>query len=108
MRRQDKGRAVARYITGSTGIPGCAWDGGHSSILMPYPYKIDVTTSKKLQHWHDLIRSYPDESPNINACIRFDAGIDVVSGAWVGLPLGQFSRLLAAHYESITAGTERQ
>ncbi len=106
MSRTDKGLAVARYITGRTGIPGCSWDGGHSAITMPYPYRFDVTTSRKLQNWHDHIRGYPDEGPIIHGCIRYDRQLDAVSHAWVGMTLGTAARLLEAHYQHITEGTE--
>lgn len=106
MSRNDKGLALARYVTGRTGIVGCSWDGGHSRIIAPYPYHLDVTTSRKLQNWHDLIRSYPDGGNVIHAAIRYDREIDNVAGAWVGMRLAALVPLLQVYNDSITMNTE--
>ena len=99
MSRTGKGLALTRYITGTTGIPLLSWDGLHSSIDAPAPYRIEVTTSRKLQNWHDLIRAAPEMSQTM--VIRYDNSLTDVSHAWVAMPLGGFAPLLAAHYETI-------
>jgi hypothetical protein len=98
--RTDKGLALARYLTGSTGIPFMSWDGAHSRIAAPSPYVIDVTTSKKLENWHNLLRAI--DGPNPVMAIRYDNGLPDVSHAWVGMKLMAFAPLLTAHYNSIS------
>lgn len=98
--RTDKGRALTRYLTGTTGIPLLTWDVTNGRIDAPPPYSIDVTTSRKLQQWHDLIREYSDTGP-LNVAIRYDYSIDSLESAWVGMNLRTFAILLTAHYESI-------
>ena len=98
--RNGKGNAVTRYLTGSTGIPMLSWNYSDSRVLAPPPYLLDVTTSRKLQHWHDLIRS--DTSPDtIHAVIRYDMSMDSIEQAWVGMNMRTFSTILTAHYDSI-------
>lgn len=96
--RQDKSRAVVRYLTGYTGIPFLSWN-GTSRLEAPAPYRIEVTTSRKLQNWHDLIRAAPEMSQTM--VIRYDNSLTDVSHSWVAMPLGGFAPLLAAHYETI-------
>lgn len=96
-RRTEKGNALTRYLTGRTGIPFLKWDGVNSSIDAPAPYEIDVTTSRKLQNWHDLLRQ---EVPGVHIVIRYDNGMDSIEQAWVGMPLKDFAPLLQAHYEA--------
>lgn len=98
--RSSKGQGVARYLTGATGIPMLHWDSGTSRISAPPPYLLDVTTSRKLQNWHDLIRSDTD-SHSMHAVIRYDMSIDSIEQAWVGMNMRTFSTLLTSHYESI-------
>jgi hypothetical protein len=98
--RSTKGLAVARYLTGSTGIPMLSWDGGHSRVLAPSPYTIDLTTSRKLQNWHDLIREIDSPAPHM--VIRYDKDLPDVSHAWVAMKLMGFAPLLGVHYETIS------
>ena len=101
--RANKGRAVTRYLTGSTGMPSLLWDGIRGSIEAPHPYSIDVTTSRKLQNWHDLLR---EEHKGIRIAIRYDRNMDSVAQAWVGMTLQDFAPLLQAHYETTRRGNE--
>lgn len=98
--RRDKGRALTRYMTGSTGIPFLTWDGTHSKIDAPSPYRIDVTTSRSLENWHDLIRGISGDAPSM--AIRYDHSLSDVSEAWVAMRLSGFVPLLTAHYQTIS------
>ena len=98
--RNAKGLAVGRYLTGSTGIPMLSWDLSTGRIIAPPPYVLDVTTSRKLQNWYDLIRADTD-SHTVHAVIRYDYTLDSIEQAWVGMNMRTFSTLLTAHYESI-------
>lgn len=102
--RTTKGAALTRYLTGHTGIPLLTWDGQHGRIDAPYPYQIDVTTSRKLQTWHDLLREELPAGIGIN--IRYDNGMPSIDQAWVGMQLRSFVPLLTAHYESIRTENE--
>lgn len=95
--RRDKGKALNRYLTGTTGIPMLMWDG--SGIQAPSPYKIDVTTSRSLDNWHRLIREITDDKPHM--VIRYDNTLPDVSHAWVAMKLSGFVPLLTTHYESM-------
>lgn len=95
--RRDKGVALVRYLTGSTGIPLLSWDG--EGIAAPAPYEISVTTNRKLANWHELMRDLPADKPHM--AIRYDNLLPNVSYAWVGMTLGGFAPLLQAHYNTI-------
>lgn len=97
--RATKGRAVTRYLTGHTGIPLLTWDGIRGRIDAPPPYLIDVTTSRKLENWHNLLREQPPGGLSI--AIRYDNGMPSLDQAWVGMQLRSFTPLLTAHYQSI-------
>ena len=104
--RANKGNAIARYMLGNTGIPGISWNSTTGSISMPYPYIIDLTTSRKLQNWHDRLASYPEAASPIHACIRYDNGMDGIPSAWVGIKIDPFIQLITAHHESLVRNTE--
>lgn len=95
--KRDKGMAVTRYLTGSTGIPFMSWNGGHSQIDAPYPYMFRVSTARSISNWADQIREIEGDMPRV--CIRYDGDIPDVSHAWVGMKLMGFVPLLTAHYE---------
>lgn len=97
--RTTKGQGLTRYLTGHTGIPLLKWDGTHGRIDAPPPYHIDVTTSRKLQGWHDLIRE--GLPGGLSIAIRYDNGMPSLDQAWVGMQLRSFVPLLTAHYQSI-------
>lgn len=97
--RRDKGRALTRYLTGSTGIPFLHWDGINGCIDAPHPYVIDVTTSRALANWHDLIRDIKDDTQHM--VIRYDNSLPDVSHAWVAMKLSGFTPLLTAHYNTL-------
>lgn len=96
--RRDKGVAITRYLTGMTGIPGLSWEGMTNEILAPNPYTIHITTSRKLQDWHDRIRFSDPEKPHI--LIRYDNEMDSPADAWVGMRLYNFIPLLTTHYDT--------
>lgn len=104
--RSDKGKALTRYLTGATGIPFLAWNHAHSQIDAPYPYTFTVTTSRKLENWHDLIRGL--DGPMPRAIIRYDNALPDVSHAWVGMKLSGFVPLLTAHYNTIADRIEKE
>lgn len=103
--RRDKGMAVARYILGTTGIPGISWASG--SIQSPPPYAIDLLTGRKLQWWHDRIASY-DNEPGMRFAVRYDNGMGPITSAWVGMNITAFTELLAAHHQSTDRGTGKE
>lgn len=98
--RQDKGRALARYLTAASGIPGMSWSS--DGIEAPYPYQVEVTTSRKLDNWHEQLRAEP--TGRLRLCIRYDNALPDVSAAWVGMSLEDACILLSSHYESIRGG----
>lgn len=97
--RRDKGLALARYLTGTTGIPFLSWDGNDSRVDAPAPYSFDVTTSRKLQHWTDNIVM---DAPDLHFSIRYDNALPSVDKAWIATTLDRFVPLLQAHYDTIT------
>ncbi len=101
--RRDKGKAITRYLTGHTGIAGLSWDGSDNEILAPDPYQIDVTTDRKLDNWHALIR---EEMTQTHIVIRYDLGMDSIDAAWVGMNLYDFVPLLKSHYDANKRGNE--
>ena len=98
--RTDKGRALARYLTGKTGIPFLSWNGPQSQVDAPFPYKIEVTTSRKLQNWHDLIREDSPQNLEMKFVIRYDNGMESLEHAWVGMQLHTFVQLLQDNYQA--------
>ena len=97
--RSNKGAALSRYLTGHTGMPFLMWNGSHSTIETPPPYKIEVTTSRSLENWHNLIRGIEGHKPQM--AIRYDNALPDVSHAWVAMQLSGFVPLLTAHYNTI-------
>jgi len=97
-RRRDKSLALTRYLTGSSGIPGLHWS-GTSEIDAPSPYRISLTTARKLDEWHDAIRFSDDDKPHM--LIRYDYSMDSPADAWVAMRLHNFIPLLTAHYETL-------
>lgn len=95
--RRDKGAALVRYLTGSTGIPLLSWE--WDRIAAPRPYEISVTTNRKLENWHALIRDLPLDQPCM--AIRYDNSLPDVSHAWVAMNLSGFVPLLESHYNTI-------
>jgi len=98
--RNEKGRALSRFLTGRTGIPMLSWDYMESRIDAPPPYRIDVTTSAKIEHFRKLLMDKPGTSTHM--VIRFDKFIPGIEGAWVGMRLADFTPLLTAHYQTIS------
>lgn len=99
MGRREKGRALARYLLGHSGIPFISWDG--VGITSPNPYQFDVTTSRNIRNWSQKI-NVPYEGGKIRAVIRYDADIGGgVESAWVAMDLKTFVELLKAHYDHV-------
>jgi hypothetical protein len=102
--RETKGRALARYILGTTGVPFIRWES--NGIQAPAPYGINITTSRALQNWHDTIRELPVDKPHM--AIRYDNSLPDVSHAWVAMKLGAFTPLMEAHYNTIRDRIEKE
>lgn len=95
--RADKGRSVAKYIGGHTGMPFVRWD--NNGLHSPAPYRFDLTTSKKLDNWHNQLRE--PRTNGLYAAIRYDYTVPTLNDAWVGMHLDDYVTLLTSHYESI-------
>lgn len=102
--RADKSKAVVRYLTGHTGIPLLGWN-GTGRLESPAPYVIDLTTSRKLENWHNLLRV---ESKPVTVAIRYDNDLPSIDQAWVGMQMTSFIPLITAHYESISDRIEKE
>lgn len=97
MKRGDKGKAVARYLTGHTGIPGLRFDGVQSIVEAPRPYSIDVVTDAKWTRFGDKVKATSNVS-GLPFVVRYDAYIDSVDTAIVGCNLHTFSVLLHRYH----------
>lgn len=104
--RADKGRSLARYLVGHSGIPLLTWNGLLGQVDAPYPYVIPVTTGRKLDHWHTAIRALPED--RIGIAIRYDNSLPSIDQAWVGMQLRPFTTLLTAHYDTIRHRGEQE
>lgn len=96
--RSDKMHALKRYLVGTTGIPSISLE--NMGITGPFPYRFTVTTSRKLQNWHDNINGNC-EPKRLNIHIRYDRSLDSVADAWVGMRLEEFVQLLQSHEETL-------
>lgn len=96
-KRRDKSLATARYLVAATGIPGIRWN-GVGLLESPWPYVIHLTTSRKLENWHNLLRAEPDPQ-RITISIRYDELLPDVSHAWAALPLRDLAVLMKSHYD---------
>lgn len=97
--RRDKGLALARYLTGHTGIPLLAWNHDAGEIDAPHPYRMHVVTARSLTYWHEHLNAMPDDAPHMT--IRYDHSLGSIDAAWVGMRLSGFVPLLTKHYEAL-------
>lgn len=95
MKRRDKGRAVARYLTASTGIPLLTFDGATNRIDGPPPYRFRLVTDAANWRVFQAVRETNDP------VIRYDKFVEDVSSAYVVMKLSTFATLLGTHYNSI-------
>lgn len=95
-RRSDKGRAIARYLTGRTGVPFIRWE--NNGIAAPYPYVIHAITDMKIERFREALNK---PTQGLNIVVRYDGLINDLNDAWVGMRLDDFVVLMQAHYESI-------
>lgn len=97
MSRADKGRAIARYLTGSSGIPLISWDTASGDLLAPSPYFFTATTDAASWRFWEKVKDLPDKK--VSAVIRYDKWIDNTADAVAGIRLSTLGVLLSAHYE---------
>lgn len=95
--RRDKGLAVARYLTGASGIPGIRWT-GHKALEAPYPYRLSLTTSGVTAHWTGDIAAI--DPSGIGGAVKYGLGMPDIPSAYVGMRLDHFCSLIGLHYET--------
>lgn len=95
MSRVDKGKAVSRYLTATTGIPLLHFDKETSRVVGPPPFQFVVTTDAAGWRFFQAIRD-TDEF-----VIRYDKYVGVVEDAYVGMQLSTFATLLSLQYNSL-------
>jgi hypothetical protein len=98
MSRVERGRRVARYLTGHTGIPNLRYEFGQG-ILAPYPYLIQVTSATAGWRFFQDIAEMPED--RIGMVIRNDAFLESIDSSVVGIKLHAFCKLMEAHYKTI-------
>lgn len=106
MSRANKGRAVTRYLIGSSGIPFISWDTSIKDISAPNPYFFTVTTDAVNWRYWQKIKELPDKQ--ISAVIRYDKYIDNTADAIAGIRLSTLGKLLAVHYQTIADRVDRK
>lgn len=99
MRRADKTRAVVRFLISRTGIPLISWDGIGKKIDAPPPFGFVMSTDAAGWRFFQNIRELPRDG--IHAVVRYDAHIDGVNNAVVGMTLETFVLLLESHYNKV-------
>lgn len=99
MKRGDKTRAVVRYLISRTGIPLISWDGTSNRIDAPPPFGFVMSTDAAGWRFFQYVKELPKDG--IHAVIRYDAHIDGVDRAVVGMPLETFAILLESHYNKV-------
>lgn len=98
MKRGEKVRAIARYLTSRTGITPIH-DVPHSNTLeTPPAYAVMVTTDGSLQRF--WATGYALERDLISFAVRFDNRLQQVDDSLVLMRLDNFVKLLAAYHES--------
>lgn len=100
MSRQDKCRAVTRYLATRTGIPSLFFASQGNTIEAPPPYKFVVSTDAAWWRMGTYLRSLPEDS--IGVVVRYDKLIEGgIDNAVVAMRLSAFVQLLEAHYNTI-------
>ena len=97
VKRSDKGKKVARYITGHAGVPFLRFEGITSTIEAPSPYSIDVVTDAKWWRFGEKVAA-TNEVTGIPFVVRYDAYITSVDEAVVGCNLRTFQELLHKYH----------
>jgi hypothetical protein len=105
MKRKDKGNAVSRFLTASTGIPLLRYNYLHNNVEAPKPYTINLTTSGEWWRFGEHIRDIRDE-PGIPFVVRYDKHIDGVDNAIVGCTLHTFTQLLEQYEINLKRGEQ--
>lgn len=100
--RRDKVLAVARYLTGHTGIPLISWDGKGIGLSSPWPYKISVSTDASLVRWRDALD--PSGGKTMPIAIRYDKYVGDINDAIVAMRLSDAVKLLSLHYKTLNHG----
>lgn len=99
--RTTKGRALARYLLGHTGIPFLSWDGSTGgTITAPYPYQIDVSTAASNEAWRLRMMADYDHS-KLRFIIRYDNKFKTIDDAMVAMDMRTFVQLMKTHYETV-------
>lgn len=99
VRRSDKTRAVVRFLISRSGIPLISWDGIGNKIDAPPPFGFVISTDGAAWRFFQYVKELPSEG--IHAAIRYDAHIDGVNNAVVGMSLETFATLLESHYNTV-------
>lgn len=98
MKRAEKVRAVARYLTGHTGIPFIKEIPHQNRLETPRPYAVLVTTDGSLQRF--WAAGYELERDLISFAVRFDNRLQQVDDSMVLMRLSEFVKLLAVYHDS--------
>lgn len=99
MKRSDKTRAVVRFLISRTGIPLISWDGIGNKIDAPPPFGFVMSTDAAGWRFFQYVKELPRDG--IHAVVRYDAHIDGVNNAVVGMSLETFAILLESHYNRV-------
>lgn len=105
MKRNDKGKAVARYITGHAGIPLLRFDYESSTIDAPTPYNIRVVTDAKWWRWSEYVKA-TNSKTGVPFVVRYDGYINGVDEAIVGCNLRTFTQLLETYENNLRRGEQ--
>lgn len=100
VKRVDKGNRVVRYLTGHAAIPNLSYDGSTSRISAPFPYHFVVTTDAAHWRFMESVKGLPED--RVGAVVRYDAFVESIDAAVVGMRLDAYAQLLHAHYESMS------
>lgn len=92
-RRTDKGRRIARLITGKTGLI-TEWV-MPQGLVTERPYGFTLASDRSLSRHSMLVSALPHDS--LHAVIRFDGDMETIHDAWITFRIDAGLELLALH-----------
>ena len=91
-KRRDKGLAVARYLTGETGIPLISWT--TDGLDCPHPFKFKLLTeATNWKYWQAA--NALDPKDDMSVIIRYDGYMESIDDALVTMKIQTFTRLIS-------------
>jgi hypothetical protein len=103
--RLEKGKRIARFLTGVTGLIGLNYQYHSNEVSVPKPHRVTLSTHRSNELFMQMVRKLGDEE-GMPVVVRYDGDYGSVDEATVSMTLRTYAEFLSCWSQAHNEGRQ--